>query len=56
MKYFLDTYMGGIGSLNYFDEFGFDAYQWIVPIQGELGKSWLNEWGALKSKEHHCIY
>lgn len=50
MRYFLDTYLGGISSLDFFDEFGFDAYQWIVPIQGELGKSWLNEWGVLESE------
>lgn len=49
MRYFLDTYLEGASSLDFFEHFGLDAYQWIVPLRGEPGKSWLNEWGFLES-------
>lgn len=48
-RYFLDTYMGGISSLEFFKAFELDAYQWIVPIQAEPGKAWRNEWGLLEN-------
>ncbi len=31
MRYFLDTYMGGMGELEFFDYFGLDAITWVVP-------------------------
>jgi hypothetical protein len=49
MQYFLDVYLGGKTSLEFFDFFGLDAYRWIVPIQGKPGLSWVNSWGQLES-------
>src|SRR5512146_1814534 len=48
-KYFLDTYLGGRTNREFFDEFGLDAYHWTVPILGEPGKSWVDEFGHLQS-------
>ena len=51
MKYFLGTYLDGKTDREFFDAFGLDAYHWTVPIQGEPGKSWLDEDGHLQSKD-----
>jgi uroporphyrinogen decarboxylase len=45
MPYFLDTYMGGISSLAFFDRFGLDAYVWTVPFRLQPGKAWVDEHG-----------
>ena len=49
MKYFLDTSLGGVTDIEFFDKFGLDAYRWLVPILGEPGKSWVDEQGHLQS-------
>jgi len=42
MPSFLDSYMGGISSDEFFGRFGLDAYTWLVPLQGQPGRSWLD--------------
>jgi hypothetical protein len=37
MPYFLDKYMGGISSQEFFDTFGLDAIQWTVPHKPGAG-------------------
>ncbi|MFO7631273.1 MAG: uroporphyrinogen decarboxylase family protein [Caldilinea sp.] len=38
MRYFLDTYMGGISEQKFFDYFGMDAITWVVPHRPDLAK------------------
>jgi uroporphyrinogen decarboxylase len=43
MPYFLDVYMDGISSLEFFDHFGMDAYIWTVPYRSQAGQARLDE-------------
>lgn len=38
MRYFLDTYMGGMSEQEFFDYFGMDAITWVVPHRPDLAK------------------
>lgn len=42
MTSFLDEYMGGIGDQEFFDHFGMDAIQWILPLRKIPGVSNVN--------------
>lgn len=38
MSYFLDKYLGGITSEQFFDKFGLDAIRWILPVKPDESK------------------
>ena len=48
MPYFLNTYMGGISTPEFFDHFGLDAYVWTVPYRNQPGHAWLDEHGITR--------
>jgi uroporphyrinogen decarboxylase len=50
-KYFLDRYLEGKTDQEFFDLFGLDAYHWSVPIKGETGKSWVDEFGYMQNAD-----
>ncbi|MBC7239605.1 MAG: hypothetical protein H5T71_05855, partial [Chloroflexi bacterium] len=35
MRYFLDTYMGGMDNEAFFDYFGLDPIRWILPYRAD---------------------
>ncbi len=55
MPYFLDTYMGGMSSDEFFDYFKMDAISWVIPVlpdesRGEYFEPGQDEPGFLQSK------
>jgi hypothetical protein len=50
MPYFLNTYLGGISEIEFFDLFNLDAYTWVHPLRGSVdGKVWIDEEGFTNS-------
>ncbi len=51
MRYFLDRYLDGASDQEFFEQFGMDAYTWLVPIRGVSGMSWVDDYGMLQSED-----
>jgi len=64
MPYFLQTYMGGMTELQFFDHFGLDAIRWTFPVEAKqaLGQqeqdgyvvtdTWRLEWEPIPDREY----